>query len=284
MGEASAMRRFGIPVLSGALCALCLALVLAIPRPAEAEEVAVDLELVLAVDVSWSMDADEQIFQRGGYVAAFQDPAVIEAIRSGGWGRIAVTYVEWAGDRLQQVVVPWMLVEDEASAADFADRLGATTSGRLRRTSISGALGFAEKSFEDNGFQGLRRVVDVSGDGANNQGLPVTVERDRLVSAGIIINGLPVMLKGPDDPGGFMSIPNLDIYYEDCVIGGTGAFALPVRHVSEFATAIRQKLLLEIAGYEPDVGPLVRAQAAPRVDCLIGEKMWMRWRRMNDDF
>ncbi|MBZ8133958.1 DUF1194 domain-containing protein [Afifella sp. IM 167] len=275
------MRRSGAPSLLSALLAPLL--LFAAASRAGAEEVTVDLELVLAVDVSWSMDPEEQAFQRAGYENAFRDPAVIEAIRSGGWGRIAVTYVEWAGDQLQQVIVPWTLVEDEASAAAFADRLGATTSGRLRRTSISGALGFAERSFEDNGFAGLRRVVDVSGDGANNQGLPVTVERDRLVASGIIVNGLPVMLKGPD-PGGFMSIPNLDIYYEDCVIGGTGAFALPVKHVAEFATAIRQKLLLEIAEYAPAVNPLVRAQGEPRVDCMVGEKMWMRWRRLNDDF
>ncbi|WP_034493149.1 DUF1194 domain-containing protein [Afifella pfennigii] len=275
------MRRFA-PLSS--LAALLASLpFLPLVAAASAEEVPVDLELVLAVDVSWSMDPEEQAFQRAGYEAAFRDPAVIAAIRDGGWGRIAVTYVEWAGDRLQRVVVPWRLVEDAASAAAFADQLAATVSGRLRRTSISGALGFAFESFEDNGFAGLRRVVDVSGDGANNQGLPVTVERDRLVAAGIIINGLPVMLKGPD-PGGFMSIPNLDIYYEDCVIGGTGAFALPVREVAEFATAIRQKLLLEIAAYEPGANPLLRAQSEPRIDCMIGEKMWLRWRRMNDDF
>ncbi|MBK1623736.1 DUF1194 domain-containing protein [Afifella marina] len=266
---------------------LCLWLTLALAgagtQAFAADDTPVDLELVLAVDVSWSMDYDEQVFQRAGYVAAFRDPEVIEAIRSGGWGRIAVTYVEWAGSSLQEVIVPWTLIEDAASAHAFADKLDTTTTGRLRRTSISGALGFSFSAFDDSGYAGLRRVIDVSGDGPNNQGLPVTVERDRLVSEGVIINGLPILLKGSGGRG-FMSIPNLDVYYEDCVIGGTGAFALPIRDVSEFSTAIRQKLLLEIADYPPEKTLVQDAQDAPRVDCMIGEKMWMRWRRMNDDY
>lgn len=252
-----------------------------------AEELPVDLELILAVDVSWSMDIDEQRFQRAGYVAAMRDPAVIEAIVGGGWGRIAITYVEWAGSGLQTVVVPWTLIDSPGSAERFAENLAATRIGRLRRTSISGALEFAEAGFDHNRFRGLRRVVDVSGDGANNQGLPVTVMRDRLVEQGIVINGLPIMIKATN-PGGYFSIPNLNVYYEECVIGGPASFVIPVEDVNGFATAIRQKMILEIAGRTPAVRPSVLpVQLAPpagRVDCLIGEKLWQQWRSQYDEW
>lgn len=266
---------------TGLFCALGLSLGTAVP--ALAEPLAVDLELILAVDVSWSMDLDEQAFQRAGYVAAMRDPAVIDAIVGGGWGRIAVTYVEWAGFGLQTVVVPWTLVDSAESAQAFAARLEAVRIGRLRRTSISSALSFSEFFFDDNDFQGLRRVIDVSGDGANNQGMPVTVLRDRLVSKGIIINGLPIMLKA-DNPGGYFGIPNLDIYYEDCVIGGPASFVIPVDDVNRFATAIRQKMILEIAGRMPQIVPAQLTRKEPRIDCLIGEKLWREWRERYDEW
>lgn len=254
-----------------------LAAALALGRPGLSDAVAqetVDLELVLAVDVSWSMDIDEQELQRAGYVAAFRDRQVIEAIRGGGWGRIAVTYVEWAGAPSQSVVVPWTLVDGPETAEAFARALEATPIGRLRRTSISGALGFSRPLFDDNGFDGVRRVVDVSGDGANNQGPPVTLARDLLVSEGITINGLPIMIKD-NGPGSFMSTPDLDLYYEDCVIGGPSAFIVPVTDPGLFAVAIRRKLILEIAGTAgPPILPAQFEQSAPRVDCLIGEKLW----------
>jgi hypothetical protein len=267
-----------------AACCCAIGVMLAALSPVRAEPIQVDLELILAVDVSWSMDLDEQQFQRAGYVAAMRDKTVIDAIVGGGWGRIAISYVEWAGDGLQSVIVPWTLVDSREGAEAFADRLATTRIGRLRRTSISSVLEFAEHYFDENDYEGLRRVVDVSGDGANNQGLPVTALRDRLVSQGVVINGLPIMIK-EENPSGYFGIPNLDVYYEDCVIGGPASFVIPVDDVNRFATAIRQKMILEIAGRRPEVMPATYATAKePRIDCLIGEKMWREWRERYDEW
>mgnify|MGYP005850203627 CR=1 FL=1 len=251
----------------------------AVAHPASAIDEVVDLELVLAVDVSWSMDLDEQVLQRDGYVAAFRHPDVIAAIQSGDWGRIAVTYVEWAGVGLQHTRVPWTIVDGPETATAFAALLAEAPLGRLRRTSISSALDRTGELFEGNGIEGMRRVVDVSGDGPNNMGGPVTAARDRLIEAGIVVNGLPIMLKRPG-AGGYFQIPDLDIYYEDCVIGGFGSFVIPVRARSEFADAIRRKLVLEIAAAPPPDPPVIRAQygtVRSRIDCLIGERMWQQW-------
>ncbi|MDQ0316938.1 DUF1194 domain-containing protein [Amorphus orientalis] len=257
--------------------ALLAALAPAAPAVAQVEDV-VDIELVLAVDVSWSMDHDEQLLQRQGYVGAFLHPDVLAAIEAGDWGRIAVTYVEWAGAGLQQVVVPWTLVDGPDSAEAFAARLAAAPLGRLRRTSISGALAFTGTLFDDNGYEGFRRVIDMSGDGPNNMGPPVTEERDKLIEAGITVNGLPIMIRRSSyDP--FFQITNLDVYYEDCVIGGFGAFMVVVKSADEFADAIRRKLILEIAGAKPQTIPAQQIlEQGPRIDCLIGEKLWQRWR------
>jgi hypothetical protein len=239
-------------------------------------EMSVDLELVLAVDVSGSMDADEHALQRAGYLAALVHPEVVAAARSGIHGRIAVTYVEWAGPAAQVVTVPWRLVEDRATAEAFAAALASTPTARIRGTSISGGLRFAAGLFDGNGYDGLRRVIDISGDGPNNMGAPVVPTRAAVVAQGIVINGLPIMLK--NSLGGYGSIPGLDLYYADCVIGGPGAFVLPVRAPGELATAIRQKLVLEIAGGLPRPMPASEAAPASRVDCLIGEKLRRNWR------
>ena len=238
----------------------------------------VDLELVLAVDISRSMDYDELRLQRRGYVEALTHPDVIQAIESGPNGRIAVTYVEWAGTGHQSVVVPWAVLSNREEARAFARRVGAAPIGRERGTSISQGLGFAAKLFGASGVTGLRRAIDISGDGPNNIGLPVVAMRDRLVADGITINGLPIMLKSVGGIGPF-NIPDLDIYYEDCVIGGPGAFVIPVQDPSRFAMAIRRKLVLEIAGVGPRVMPVAAYSPAPRVDCLVGEKARSRWLR-----
>ena len=187
-------------------------------------------------------------------------------------GRIAVAYVEWAGAHERRTLVDWTVIESRAGAEAFAARVAAEPIRRAYRTSISEALNHAVPMFEANPFKATRRVIDISGDGPNNQGMLVTTARDRAVAAGIVINGLPVMLKRAG-PG---SIDDLDLYYEDCVIGGRGAFVVPVRETSEFKKAIRTKLLLEIAMSVPPEGlPVVPAQArSPRVSCSIGERMW----------
>jgi hypothetical protein len=234
----------------------------------------VDLELVLAVDVSPSMDTDELHVQREGYVAAFRHPDVLMSIRSGPLGRIAVTYVEWSGPQSQTIVVPWTLIDSEQTAQAFATRLAASTHARYRGTSISGGLLFAAATFANDEFTSARQVIDISGDGPNNRGVPVEPVRSRITASGITINGLPIVVKEAFGP---YSIPNLDVYYEDCVIGGPGAFIIPVHEMSQLALAIRRKLLLEIAGLPPRFLKASETSRVPRIDCLIGEKLIERW-------
>lgn len=263
--------RFG--TVLGAAVAVFAAIYLDLPAFAQsAGETEVDLELVIAVDVSLSMDLDEQALQREGYVKAFLDPAVISAIEQGLHGRIAVAYVEWAGAVAQYVTVDWMLIDGQATAAEMSALLVEAPIARLRRTSISGAISFSGGLFDGNGFRGLRRVIDVSGDGPNNQGGRVDVARDSVVAQGVTINGLP-FVPGADGRLSLFDLPQLDVYYEDCVIGGPGAFSLPVRSAKEFAEAIRNKLVLEIAGYAP--ARVIRAAAGnSRIPCDIGERQW----------
>ena len=256
---------------------LALGAALATGNSAKAQ-IAVDLELVLAVDISRSMDYDEQQLQRDGYVEALRHPEVVAAIRSGPIGRIAVTYVEWAGPLHQAMVVPWTMVASAAEAEAFAAAVGAAPLVRERGTSISEGLDFAAGLFAASGANGSRRAIDVSGDGPNNMGLPVVPVRDRIVAEGITINGLPILLK-PASAIGPYNIPDLDIYYEDCVVGGPGAFMITVDDPARFAMAIRRKLVLEIAGVAPEPRVIRAAafEAPPRIDCLIGEKQRGRW-------
>ncbi|WP_170984482.1 DUF1194 domain-containing protein [Rhodoligotrophos defluvii] len=255
-----------------------LAFVMMLPSATRAADADVDLELVLAVDVSWSMDLDEQALQREGYVEALKHPEVISAIGSGLTGRIALTYVEWAGPGYETVLVPWTVIDGAAAARAFADALASAPISRYRATSISSALQFAAPLFESNGFNGLRQVIDISGDGPNNMGAPVLTARDAVLARGIVINGLPIMIKSA---GGFYSIDNLDAYYEQCVIGGPGSFIVPVQELSTIAEAIRRKLVLEIVGREPDTARVIHASETTSTsepfDCLIGEKLYQRW-------
>ncbi len=240
---------------------------------AKAQE-GVDLELVLAVDVSRSMDFGEQQLQREGYTQAFRSSEVIDAITGGLNGRIAVTYLEWAGSGIQRVVLPWTIISDAASANRFADALAMQTPQRLSRTSISGAIMAAGALFGTSGYPATRRVIDVSGDGPNNQGMPVTLARDEWVRKGVVINGLPLMI-GANTYG--FGIDNLDAYYRDCVIGGPGSFVLPVFTWEEFPQAVRRKMVLEISASPPKRPLLQLAQAqAGEADCLAGEKIWER--------
>jgi Protein of unknown function (DUF1194) len=264
------LRRVGTAMLATSL-ALGTAL-----KAASAKDVDVDLELVLAVDVSRSMDLGEQDLQRDGYVAAFRHPEVLAAIGSGPLGRIAVTYVEWAGPFYQTVIVPWTILTGPDDANAFADLLAEAPITQERGTSISGGLAFAATSFAASGARGLRRAVDVSGDGPNNTGMPVLPTRDALVADGITINGLPILLR-PSTYSAY-TIPNLDTYYQECVIGGPGAFMITVKEREHLEVAIRRKLVLEIAGLPPRLMPAAeRLAPAPGIDCLIGEKLRLRW-------
>ena len=230
--------------------ALIAALVAAPCLPAAAQDLPVDLELVLAVDISGSVDEAEAKLQREGYIAALRHPQVIEAIQGGMFRRIALTYVEWAGDYYQRTMLDWTLVENAADANALADALAETPLMSAHWTSISGAIDFAASLFDDNGFEGFRRVIDVSGDGYNNRGRPVEDARDDAVKKGITINGLPIVNDRPN-PWGGAPPKDLDLYYEEQVIGGPGAFIVVAEDYTSFASAILSKLLLEIAGTTP---------------------------------
>jgi len=243
---------------------------------AAAQETDVDLELVLAVDVSRSMDPSERDLQKQGYIEALQHPDVLAAISAGFLGRIAVTYAEWAGPGAHRIVAPWTLIDGPESAAGFASKIASEQVSFLHGTSISGGLLFASGLFEKSVFRSARQVIDVSGDGPNNMGFPVLKARAVVLERGITINGLPIMINA-DYVGGF-SISNLDEYYEDCVIGGPGAFLLTVESIDRIAEAIRRKLVLEIAGVSPRIIPVATfPERESRVDCEIGEKLRRRW-------
>lgn len=260
--------------------AAAIALAAFLPASRAADPIPVDVELVLAVDISYSMDYDELALQRSGYVAALTSKQFLDALRQGAHGKIAVTYVEWAGSSEQTQIVPWTLIDGPAAADAFASKLAEAPIRRTYRTSISGALKFSAALFDNSGFKGLRKVIDVSGDGTNNQGPLVEPTRDEVLAKGITINGLPIMLKTP--LASMIDIPNLHEYYEDCVIGGPGAFVIPVRERAQFVDAIRNKLVLEVSNtwpmpWMPKVMPTV---SPPRVSCTIGERMWQeRWGR-----
>jgi len=256
-------------ILAAVLWAAALPFALAADTP-------VDLELVLAVDVSRSMDPDEQKLQRDGYVAAITHPDVVAAITQGRHGRIALSYVEWAGPETQHTVIDWRAIDGPASARACAAELAQAPIQGFRGTSISNGLVFVAPQFDNNGYEATRRVIDVSGDGPNNMGIPIEIAREPVLRAGITINGLPIMIKRAS---GFASIDNLDVYYEDCVIGGFGAFLVVVQSADQFAEAIRRKLVLEIAGREPQVIPAAAPASGKRIDCLIGEKLREQWMR-----
>ena len=249
---------------------------LRLAQPAPAGATAVDVQLVLAVDVSYSMDHEEQELQRQGYIAAITSREFMNALRQGMHGKVAMTYFEWAGMHHRQIIVPWRLIEGPESADAFAAEIARAKYTRASRTSISGALLFGMPLFDGSGYRGVRRVIDVSGDGVNNNGPPVALTRDEVVAQGITINGLPIMLKRPNP--GMMDIGSLDVYFEDCVIGGAGAFVVAIKERDQFKDAIRTKLVLEIAGRTPARRVIPASAAQPRVSCTIGERLWQeRW-------
>jgi Protein of unknown function (DUF1194) len=238
---------------------LLLAGLIGLPAmPATSQDLPVDLELVLAVDISGSVDEFEARLQREGYIAALRHPDVIEAIQGGMFGRIAVAYVEWAGDHYQRTMLDWTVIENQVGAADFADALAETPLLTAHWTSLSGAIDYAVPLFENNGLKGFRRVIDISGDGHNNRGRPVEWARDDAVAAGITINGLPIVNDRPN-PWGGRPPAGLDVYYEERVIGGPGAFMIVAEDYTSFASAILSKLLLEIAGEQQPAGRLAVA-------------------------
>ena len=261
---------------------------------------AVDLELVLAVDISRSISTEEAELQRQGYITALADPLVIKAVTSGDYGRIALTYVEWAGFDYYRTVVGWSVIDGHDSAVDFVTQLVVAPIVSAQRTSISAAIENSVLLFDANDFQGVRRIIDISGDGANNYGRPVIEARNLAVAAGITVNGLPILRDwrgeaAAMDDSNLDSVSDLDLYYQFCVIGGPGAFIIAAKDFNTFADAINRKLVLEIAGALPTsdfaswrlhgrdrsgerssaVLQLVAEREIP--PCDIGEQKWRRF-------
>jgi hypothetical protein len=234
-----------LPILA-AVVSVCAA-----PRPAAADNV--DLDLVLAVDVSRSIDDAEYDLQRKGYAAALSDPRVVKAMLSGETGRIAVSYFEWSGDGSQQLILDWTVIRDAGSAAHAAQQILAAPRPFANRTSIGVAIGFATALLARSPHRAPRRIIDVSGDGTNTNGLEPSVARAAAVAQGITINGL--VINNPNEmpwmpwhthpPGG------LDAYYRQNVAGGPGAFVMKVDNFESFSTAIIDKLVREIADAAP---------------------------------
>ncbi len=244
------MNRMGCIARAAVGTALAGVLWAGFPSVSAAEPESVDLELVLAIDVSGSVDQEEAALQRRGYVGALQDERVINAIKTGFHGRIGVTYFEWAGVHHRRTVAEWATVGDMASARAFADWVAAQSISAGAWTSISGAIEFALQRFADSPYKSRRRVLDISGDGPNNNGPYVVEWRDRAIAQGITINGLPIINDRPSR-WGLPPFLDLDLYFEDCVIGGRGAFIVVAENFADFASAIRRKLILEIADLSP---------------------------------
>jgi hypothetical protein len=239
-----------LPVLYAIRFATVLLLAFGLCTPVFAQT-AVDLQLVLAVDASGSVDQQRFELQMRGYVAAFRDPRVLQAIRSGATQAIAVTMVQWTGPALQIQVLPWTLINDTTTAQAFAAAIAATPRRLFSGgTSISGVLDYAVPLLQESPFKGIRRVIDISGDGSNNRGRPAASARDAAVHAGVIINGLPILALEPD----------LERYYSDHVIGGPGAFVIAAESYEAFADAILKKLIREMAA--PELRPHARRYAA----------------------
>ncbi|WP_262272749.1 DUF1194 domain-containing protein [Microvirga yunnanensis] len=223
-----------------------------------------DLALVLAVDVSPPMDVEELTLERQGFIEAFRSPEVHEAVRKGSAGRIAVMYVERAGSSQQQVVIPWTVIEHPADGRAFAARLAGSSMHQGKHTSISAAIDFGVQQLREGAVRATRRAIDISGDGANNQGRMVTLARNEALAHDVTINGLPIVLKRP---AGTWETAELDLYFRDCVIGGSGAFMIPVREPSQFAEATRLKIVREIAD-RPQARALVQRAGGERPRCF----------------
>ena len=206
--------------------------------PARTPAVAVDLALVLAIDTSGSVSDDRLTLQMHGYADAIQNPKVIAAVCGGRHSRVAVTFVEWSSKDRQDQVIDWTLIEDEPSARSFAAKIMRADRPIPGATSISSAIDFSVKLFTDRRYRATRRVIDISGDGYNNDGRDAAEARDEAVAAGITINGLPILLE-----------PEMALvrYYNQDVIGGPEAFTVVVEDFASFSTAILRKFLMEIA-------------------------------------
>lgn len=232
---------------------VALSLLLAFSASAQ-DKKEVDLALALAIDISGSIDPDEAKLQREGYVQAFRDPVIVKAILGGSHGRIAVAYYEWSDAWVQRLLIDWTLLDSEAAIMEFTARLANAPISIARRTSISGAIRYALPLFGRSPYEAERKVLDISGDGSNNDGGLVTDMRYEALKERIVINGLPIMNDRPN-PFGFPSESDLDKYYLHCVTGGPRSFVEVATNFEDFPRAVRKKLLQEVANLSPEFGP-----------------------------
>lgn len=228
---------------------IALAAMMGAGAPARAEDSQVDLLLVLAADISRSVDERKFRLQRDGYATALTDPRVLRAMSAGPLGRIALSFMEWASDGDQIVIVDWTAVGTETDAETVAKRIREAPRAFMGRTSISTAIDASMALLAKAPFQAQRRVIDVSGDGTHNSGRPVTVARDAALAQGVTINGLVILSDVPlatnpmhtHPPGG------LTAYYENNVVGGPGAFVVEAQSFESFGQSLISKLIKEIA-------------------------------------
>jgi hypothetical protein len=216
--------------------------------PAASGSEQVDLKLVLATDVSGSINEEEFDLQRQGTAAAFADPEVVKAIQSGALGRIAVAMFDFSSPEFAKMVIDWHIVKDKASAQAFSELVSGAPRSPGRRTSVSSALqlGYTMIEATEKDIVATRRVIDVSGDGPNNDGENMREVHDRVIGTGIVVNGLPIM---DDNANGYF--PGLDKYYAACVAGGRASFVVVAKSFRDFGLAMRHKLILEISGIDP---------------------------------
>ncbi len=243
----------------GFLGVLLASLVLAVSAPLRAAE-RVDLELVLLADASGSIDDDEIFFQRQGYAEAITDPDILAAIGLGQDGRIAVTYVEWGNASSQEVVAPWTIIDGEASAAAFAEQLLAVPRQAFGRNAIGSAIAAGLALIENNDIDGYRKIIDFSGDSANNWGgIPIELARQAALAADVSINGLAILCRAcaTGRPVSY----DLEEAFRQQIIAGPAAFVVTADGDQSFAAAVRKKLLLEVAGV-PDESTFRRLLAA----------------------
>jgi hypothetical protein len=235
---------------SALLCATVLALPAeSAPAPASGTR-QVDLKLVIATDVSRSINDEEADIQRQGMAEAFESAEVVKAIESGALGRIAVAMLDWSSPEFNRVVLDWTIIDGKNSAAEFANQIRTAPRTPGRRTSISGAIEMGALMLEasEKNIIATRRVIDVSGDGPNNDGRTLADAHKEVIMQKIVINGLPIM---DENANGYY--PNLDKYFAGCVVGGTGAFVVVVRSFKDFGAAMRRKLILEISSDENQI-------------------------------
>ncbi len=214
------------------------------------DEKTVSLELVLLADATGSIDDAEILFQREGYAKSLVTQEVISAITNSIYGQIALTYVEWGDAGSQDVVVDWQIIDGPESARQFAEDLLAAPRRARGFNAIGSALLFGKSLIENNNIWGFRKVIDISADSANNwDGLPIETARDIVVGADITINGLAVLCRycsgRPIDY-------DLELAFQNQIIGGNGAFVITADSATTFTDAVRRKLILEIAD-NPDV-------------------------------